>query len=302
MHDVAFIDAHVHLWELGRLRYPWLSAPFSDEGLAGSVEAIAVSYGPRQYLEDARHWNIVGAVHVDAGADPADALAETEWLESLAKQTGVPTGIVAFAALNGPDVEAVLEQQAAHSRVKGIRHIANWHANGFYTYTSRNLLGDPDWVKGFALLERYGLSFDLQAYPGQLSQAAELAARHPGIPVILNHCGMPIPAEDPKRAQWREGMEALAAVPHASVKISGFGITHHGWTAQSIRPYVLDTIEMFGVERCMFASDFPTDKLYSEFDRLMGAYTDIVSDFSNDQRRALFAGNADRIYRLGLDL
>ncbi len=301
MRDIPFIDAHIHLWDVDRLRYPWLAPPYSASGLAGSVEPIAKSYLPEHYRNDARGWNMIGAVHIDAGADPGDALAETEWLTGLAAKDDFPTAIVAFAPLNDTNIEALLEKQAAHSRVRGIRHIANWHSESYYSYTPANLLDDPSWERGYSALARHGLSFDLQAYPAQLEQAARIAERHDGIPVILNHCGMPIPARDPGRTEWRRGMAAFAQLSNASVKISGFGITDHGWTTESIRPYVLEAIDMFGAERCMFASDFPTDKLYANFDRLLDAYAAIVADFSKAERRNLFAGNANRIYRLALD-
>ena len=94
---IPFVDAHIHLWDLARLRYPWLTPPFADDGPNGSVEPIASTYLPADYRREMARWNVVGAVHVDAGADPADALAETEWLEGLAEADGLPTGIVAFA-------------------------------------------------------------------------------------------------------------------------------------------------------------------------------------------------------------
>jgi predicted TIM-barrel fold metal-dependent hydrolase len=299
---IPFVDAHIHLWDLKRLSYPWLTPPFSADGMSGSVEAIAVDYGVEDYRADARRWTLAGAVHVDAGASPDHALAETEWLESLAETSGLPTGIVAFAGLNDPDVERVLERHAAHPRVRGIRHIANWHADGFYTYTPADLLADPAWAKGFAALARHGLSFDLQAYPGQFEAAAVLAERHPDVPVMLNHCGMPLMGEPGGREQWSKAMARLAQVPQVSVKISGFGLMDHGWTVESIRPYVLDTLEMFGTARCMFASDFPTDKLYADFDTVIGAYDALTADFGDDERRDLFGRNANRLYRLGLEL
>jgi len=74
------------------------------------------------------------------------------------------------------------------------------------------------------------------------------------------------------------------------------------WTIEQMRSYVLETIELFGTDRAMFASDFPTDKLFGGFDQHLDAYNAIVADFSDDERRALFAGNANRLYRLGLPL
>jgi predicted TIM-barrel fold metal-dependent hydrolase len=127
MAAIPFVDAHIHLWKLDHLRYPWLTGPFDDNGPNGSVEAIAADYLPADYTRDLADWNPVAAVHVDAGADGALALDETQWLTQQASATGIPSAIVAFAALDDPQVDVLLAAHAAHARVRGIRHIVNWH-------------------------------------------------------------------------------------------------------------------------------------------------------------------------------
>jgi predicted TIM-barrel fold metal-dependent hydrolase len=290
-----FVDAHIHLWQLNRLSYAWLTPPFSDEGPNGSVEPIARDYVLTDYFADAEGFTVDKVVHIDAGAAASDALNETRWLQSLANETGYPNAIVAFAALNDPEVEPLLAQHVESRNVRGIRHIINWHENPKRTYTPRNLLEDPAFARGYGLLSRYRLSFDLQIYPGQMVQAYELARQHPDTPVILNHMGMPVDAD---LTQWREGMSKLAELPHAAVKISGLGFVDRGWTAQSMRNLVLETIDRFGPERCAFASDFPTDKLFNSYSYALRAYDDIVGGFSASERDALFATTAERIYRI----
>lgn len=295
-----FVDAHVHLWDLSHIRYPWLMPPFAEDGPNGSVEPIARDYRLDDYLADARGWDVRGIVHVDAGANPADALKETDWLQAMADARGMPNAIVAFAALDDPEVEALLAAHAERRSVRGIRHIVNWHPDPVRTYTPRDVTGDEAWAAGFALLGKYGLSFDLQAYPGQFAGLAPLLERHPDVPVMVNHAGMMV--GESGREEWRAGMRALAAIPHVAVKISGIGFAFRPWTIEQMRSYVLETIELFGTDRAMFASDFPTDKLFGGFDQHLDAYNAIVADFSDDERRALFAGNANRLYRLGLTL
>jgi predicted TIM-barrel fold metal-dependent hydrolase len=297
---LPFVDAHVHLWDLSHVRYPWLTPPFAEDGPNGSVEPIARDYGLDDYLADAGSWDVRGIVHVDAGADPADALKETDWLQATADARGMPNAIIAFAALNDPKVESLLAAHAERRSVRGIRHIVNWHPDPSRTYTPRDVTGDEAWAAGFALLGKYSLSFDLQAYPGQFPGLAPLIAKHPEVPVMINHAGMMV--GETGREEWRTGMRALAAIPHVSVKISGIGFAFRPWTIEQIRSYVLETIELFGTDRAMFASDFPTDKLFGGFDQHLDAYNAIVADFSDDERRALFAGNANRLYRLGLTL
>ncbi len=290
-----FVDAHVHLWQLEQLRYPWLTPPFADDGPNGSVEAIATDYVLSDYFSDAAGYPVEKIVHIDAGAHGDDALAETRWLQSLADNGGRPDAIIAFAALNDPDVEQLLAAHVESRNVRGIRHIINWHADPKRTYTPANLLDDEAFTHGYALLAKYNLSFDLQIYPGQMKQAAALAAKHPDIPVILNHMGMPVDAD---LTEWCEGLTALASLPHAAVKISGMGFVDRQWTMESVRPLVLQTIETFGPGACAFASDFPTDKLFNSYGKALDAYDDITKDFSADERDALFAGTAERIYKI----
>lgn len=302
MRDVPFVDAHIHLWDLDRIRYPWLTPPFSDDGPNGSVEPIARNYLVEDYRADAAGWNVAGAVHVDAGADPAMALDETDWLEDVAEANGLPTGIVAFAALHDPQVEQLLQAQAAHPRVRGIRHIVNWHSDQNRSYTPRDFTADPQWEHGFALLSKYGLSFDLQAYPGQFPQLARIAARNPHTQIVVNHMGMPVESDEAGTETWTAGMRALAELPNVAVKISGAGFIHRPWTEETVRFYVLGTIDLFGPDRCMFASDFPTDKLFGSFDHTLSVYADLIADLGESERRAMWGRNANRIYRLGLDL
>ncbi|MES2445331.1 MAG: amidohydrolase family protein [Pseudomonadota bacterium] len=299
MRDIPFVDAHLHLWDLAHIHYSWLSPPFSDDGPNGSTEAIASTYLLDDYFADAKGWTIAGAVHVDAGADAAMALRETEWLSAMAETRGLPSGIVGFAALDDPDVEALLETHAAHPRVRGIRHIVNWHATPKRTYTPRDVTGDPAWQRGFALLGKYGLSFDLQAYAGQFDTLAALFARHPETQVVIDHLGSPIPEE---RDLWRTEIVKLAALPNVAVKISGVGFIHRPWSLEQVRPYVLDALDLFGTDRCLAASNVPTDKLFGTLDATLSAYAAIIADLSEDERRAIWGRNTNRIYRLGLDV
>jgi predicted TIM-barrel fold metal-dependent hydrolase len=102
-------------------------------------------------------------------------------------------------------------------------------------------------------------------------------------------------------ALWEHEMKRLSECSNVSVKISGLVMFDHKWTKQSLAPFVLKTIELFGVERCMFASNFPVDKVCcSSWQTLMYTYLDIVQEarFSSDHIRQLFQLNAQRFYRL----
>lgn len=299
--ELEMVDAHIHLWDLARIRYPWLTPPL-PVGITGDVSAIAHDYLLDDYWRDCAapesRVRVGKAVHVEAGANPADALAETRWLQGIADARGFPLAIVAHAELEKPGIEALLAEHAAHRNVRGIRQILNWHPDPRKTYTPRDLLTDESWHRGFARLARHGLSFDLQIYPAQMPAAARLAARHPNIPLILNHTGMPADKDAAGIEAWRAGMRALAAQPNVSVKISGLAMLDWHWTRESFKPFVLETLEIFGADRVMVASNFPVDRLFGTFAAFTGAYLSILAGASEEERAKLFSRNAERIYRI----
>jgi predicted TIM-barrel fold metal-dependent hydrolase len=299
MDDPTIIDPHHHLWDLERFAYPWLQTRPLPASVAGDVAPIAKSYLLDDYLADAAGHDLVKSVHVDAGFDSAHPVEETRWLQSIADARGFPHGIVARAELHRPDVEATLAAHCAFANMRGIRHIVNWHRDPAKTYVAKpDFLTDAAWRRGFGLLRKYGLSFDLQLYPSQMADAAALAQAHPDTTIVLNHAGMPVDRDAEAIALWRDGMRRLAAAPNVWVKISGLGMVDWHWTEASIRPFVLETIDIFGVDRCMFASNFPVDKLYSSFDALYRAFKSIVADFTGEERRKMFATTAASVYRL----
>ncbi|WP_010544056.1 amidohydrolase family protein [Sphingomonas elodea] len=287
-----FVDAHLHLWDRERLRYPWL-----DEADKAS---IAATYTVAQHRAAAADWNLVGAVHVDAGAHPDDGERETDWLNSIADAEGLPSAIVARVALDAPDVEAVLARQAARARVVGIRHLINWHPDPSRQAYSRDLTMDPAWRRGFGLLAQHGLSYDFHGFPPQLAGLAEVAAAHPDVPVIVNHLGLPIP-QDGLEA-WRAGLTALAAMPQVAIKLSGAGFVASPFDPAAFAPIVEEVIELFGIRRVMVASNFPTDRLFAPLDTTLAAYEALLAGYSDDERRDLWGRNANRIYRLDLHL
>jgi predicted TIM-barrel fold metal-dependent hydrolase len=299
--DEPIVDAHMHLWDLDEIRYPWLTPPL-PVGITGDVSPIAKTYLLDDYLRDTGtegdKIRVTKIVHVEAGANPADSLKETRWLQSVADACGYPQALVAHAELNNPRVEALLAEHASHRNVRGIRQIVNWHADPKKTYTPRDWLADAEWQKGFALLRKYGLSFDLQIYPSQMQAAAHLASRHPDTPIILNHTGMPVDRDAAGLQAWRAGIQALAQQPNVAVKISGLAMLDWQWTTDSLRPFVMQTIELFGTDRCLFASNFPVDRLFGSFERQCSAYRSLTATLTPAERAQVFATNAERIYRI----
>jgi len=291
------VDAHHHLWNLSRgYNYPWLQDQPAGEGMLGNLSAIARNYLAADYRADTAGYDVVKSVHIEAV--PVDGARETMWLQRVADTDGLPHAIVGRVELQKPDAERAIAEHALFPNLRGIRHIVNWHANPKFTFTDHDFLQDDAWLGGYGLLKKYGLSFDLQLYPSQMADAAKLAQRHPETLVIVNHTGMPVDREAASVGVWRDGMKRLAAQDNVIAKISGLGMLDHSWTEDSIRPFVLGTIDFFGTERAMFGSNFPVDKLYGSFDALYGAFERIVADFSEAEKHKLFHDNALRAYRI----
>jgi predicted TIM-barrel fold metal-dependent hydrolase len=150
-------------------------------------------------------------------------------------------------------------------------------------------MSDAKWRQGYARLAPLGLHFELQAPWGQLEEAARLAADFPETTIVLNHTGLPYVDQ---LGGWRGAMASLAARPNVAVKISGLGNVEHK------REVVLAAIELFGTERAMFASNFPVERLRHTFAEIFSEFDSITRGFSEAERRALFHGNAVRIYRM----
>jgi predicted TIM-barrel fold metal-dependent hydrolase len=294
------VDPHIHLWDLKTHHYPWLANP--GVSFVGDARDLKHDYLVADLHADAKEIDVLKVVHVEANHDPADPVEETRWLQSIADSAGsrgMPQGIVAAVDLSAQNAAEVLEGHATFANLRGVRQILNVHTNPLYDYIGGHLMRDPLWRENFALLQRYGLSFDMQLYPSQMEEAAALARAHPDTQFIINHAGMFVDRNSVQGYRaWRDGMRQLAACGNVAVKISGLAMFDHRWTVESLRPYVLETIDTFGTERAMFASNFPVDRLFGSYTDLWNAYASIVADASADERAALFKDNAERFYRI----
>ncbi|PRY09599.1 amidohydrolase [Paraburkholderia sp. BL25I1N1] len=294
------VDSHIHLWDLKTHRYPWLENP--GVSFVGDARDLKHDYLLDDLLGDAGDIDVLKLVHVEANHDPADPVEETRWLQSIADRKasrGMPNAIVAAVDLSAPNAPAVLEAHASFANTRGIRQILNVHENKLFDYVGRHFMREPQWREHFALLRRYGLSFDLQLYPSQMEEAAALARAHGDTQFVINHAGMFVDRSSVAGYRaWREGMRLLADCPNVAVKISGLAMFDHQWTIESLRPYVLETIDTFGVGRAMFASNFPVDRLFGSYADLWRAYASIVEGASGAEKEALFCRNAERCYRI----
>jgi predicted TIM-barrel fold metal-dependent hydrolase len=296
---LPIIDAHQHFWDLQRNRHPWLSDAAQIPFRYGDYSALRRTYLPADFRADTARHSIAATVHIEAEFDPANPVGETDWLTSLAAAEGLPGACVAQAWLDREDVTDVLAAQASRPLVRGIRHKprAATTAQGAVRGAPGSM-DCPIWRHGYALLARHGLSFDLQTPWWHLDAAAELARDFPAIPIIINHTALPADRSPEALAAWRTALARVAEVGNVALKISGLGQRGEAWTYAANGPVIRDAIAIFGVGRCMFASNFPVDSLIADYDTIVDAFLRAIEDRPEAEQRLLLHDNAKRIYRL----
>jgi predicted TIM-barrel fold metal-dependent hydrolase len=292
------VDPHQHFWDLSRNYYPWLSDPKPIPFRYGDYSALRRNYLPPDYLRDANGLNIVKTVHIQAEWDPRDPVGETLWLADVAREYGYPHGIVGAADFMRPDIETVLARHARNTLIRGVRNFPAATSAAEAKRGAPGSMDDPAWRRGYALLEKYGLSCDVQTPWWHFEAAAALARDFPQTQIIMNHTGLPADRSDEALARWRTALETAASEPNVAIKISGLGRPGLPWTLAANGPIIRDAIEIFGVGRAMFASNFPVDSLTGSFPMIYAGFRAAVSDRQIEERRMLFHDNAVRIYRL----
>ncbi len=297
--DLPIIDAHQHFWDLEHNRHPWLQDLPPIAFRYGDYTAIRRNYLPADFRRDCGTHHVVKTVYVEAEWDPQDPIGETRWVSALAAAHGLPNAIVAQAWLDRADAAQVLAAQAAFPLVRGVRHKPRAAPSPDAVVAGApGSMGDARWRAGYVLLARHGLHFELQTPWWHLGEAAALARDFPDTRIVLNHSGLPADRSPEGLAGWAAAMRAFAACPNVAVKISGLGLPGRPWRVEDNAPIVRQVIETFGVERCMFASNYPVDSLVASYDTIMSGFKAIVAARPPAERRALFHDNAARIYRI----
>ncbi len=315
--DLPICDPHHHLWDRPGTKY-MLEELYQDIGKGHKiVQTVFVECcsGYRNY-----------------GPDEMKPLGETEFVRDLALlsaggkygETKVAAGIVGHADLRlGSDVASVLEAHLAAGQglFRGIRHSVAWSPQiSGYMNSPQGLLLDSKFQEGFACLKKYDLSFDAWLYHPQLMELAELASTFPDVPIIIDHLGGPLfvgPYAARRKEvfeEWKRGTAELAKHENLFMKLGGLGMPNAGFfwyerptppgsaeLAEAMAPFYLWCIEQFGVDRCMFESNFPVDKVSYSYVNMWNAFKRIVKDFSPREKAALFHDTAVSAYRLAAD-
>jgi predicted TIM-barrel fold metal-dependent hydrolase len=303
--ELPIVDPHHHLWEHPANTYmvPELRA---DTGSGHDVErTVFVECGSGYRTDGPASMSFVGETEFVVAADPS----------------GFVAGIVGRADLAGPDVADVLAAhvEAGQGRFRGIRH-ASAHdpdpaIRESHTKPPPGLLGQADFRRGFAALGAAGLRFDAWLYHPQLPELVDLARAHPDVPIVLDHLGGPLGIggyegrRDEVLATWRTTMASVAACPNVSLKLGGIGMPIYGMgfhkneggasseqLAAAWGEPIRWCIEQFGVDRCMFESNFPVDKASCSYAVLWNAFKRIAAECTASEKAALFKDTASRFY------
>jgi predicted TIM-barrel fold metal-dependent hydrolase len=298
--DLPILDCHHHFVDARRLRYPVFSQRSAGfEALVGDYGALPRVYLPEDYAEDAAGLNVVKSVWAEFMSD--DPLGETRWVEELSNATGRPEGMIALVDFMSPDLDRTLDTYASMKRIRCVRQHLGWHpTNPLLRFAPRpDILGDPAWRHGLSTLGSRDLRAEIEVFAPQLPDLASVAASLPDIRFILPVMGWPVDLTTDGRERWKRGLAAVAACDNVAVKIFGmecvFGID---WTVTQARPWILETIDLFGVDRSMFASHLPICRLACSFRQLYRAYREVIADFSMSEKRQLLHDTAATVYGL----
>jgi L-fuconolactonase len=229
--------------------------------------------------------NVDAAVAVQA----RQTLEETAWLLSLADQHPFIRGVVGWVDLQDPAVSEVLDRLCDHPRLIGVRHIVQDEADGF--------LDRPAFLRGIALLERYGLTYDILVHARQLPAALRFAQKFPRQRFILDHLGKPEVARG-EFEEWRGHFDRLATLPNVCCKMSGL-VTEADWTAWTpghLRPYLDAALEAFGPARLVIGSDWPVCTLAGDYAGVIGATIEAIQEYSTAEQELMLGGTAQRIW------
>jgi L-fuconolactonase len=308
--DLVICDPHHHLWDEthGSFGYRYMTEElFADTKSGHHIEKTVFVQCRSGYRTD--------------GPEQFRCVGEPEFVVA-AEPSGFIAAIVGFADLRAPELEEVLSalSEAAKGRLRGIRQSTAHDPSPDVLATRSSppgLMSDPAFGAGFESLARFSLSYDAWLFHPQIPELTALAREHPDVPIVLDHLGAPLgigpyaARHDEVLLEWRSSLEELATCPNVVIKLGGIGMPLFGkkWHEQAggasseevAAAYGDDIrwcIEAFGVDRCMFESNFPVDRQSFSYAALWNAFKLIAKDASPSEKQALFHDTAARTYQI----
>ncbi len=290
------IDTHVHFWNMHNpdsgMSWPWL-APDAIHPILGNIDPIKVlTYDVESLWAEARFADVSAFVHVEAGNVSDDPVNETVWLTRMREHAPVPFTIIGHVELGSDDAFRQLDGHCESPYFVGIRDLQ-----------SESILESGELVstfeKALQLMSERSLVFDLDCEWPNMAAARDLALRHPGLTVVLDHVGFPRSRDDEYFLHWAEGLRTLALAPNVTCKVSGLAMTDPRFTKESLRRWIDTPLDVFGPERCVLGSNWPVDRLFSSYDVIMNVYRQRLAErFNAEDQRKVLSENAAVIFRL----
>jgi L-fuconolactonase len=280
------VDAHVHLWDPARTDwYPYLAIGDNQLDL-GDVSGMARLFDVPTYLTETDGWNVEKLVNV-AAATGWNSIDETLEIDRRAAADGHPAAIIGGLPPTDSVTEmvAAIERQRAAPRFRGVRPMGVTEGSLPATEVLRTLA-------------ELGLVFEVMVHPDLLVPTANELESHGDLVVVIEHTGWPRNGSDDEHKLWTHGIDALASLgDNVLCKLSGLAMPLGSMAVDVQAPWLEYAIDAFGVDRCLFASNFPVDGMHGTLDELYRCYSTIAAGLDADARDKLFAANAERIYR-----
>lgn len=268
------VDGHLHVWTTDTTHYPVApTAPYAPT-IPGDADTLlglmatsgvdrAVIVQPACYGYDHRFVSDTLAAH---------------------------PGRFAAACLVNPLAPDAPEQLAA-------RHAEGYRGLRLNPSISEGLwLDDPMTAPIWEKAAELGTVISLLILPHQMTRAAEMIRRFPNVPVIIDHLGKPQVELGEPEGIYADTL-ALAQFPNVYMKISGIpAASKEAYPHRDIWPYVELALSWFGVERCMWATDFPWITEQCGYDACLRLITEEMDFLTDDDRRALLGETATRLW------
>jgi L-fuconolactonase len=282
--SILIVDTHLHIWDLGRISYPWLA------GVPGLNRPHLLG----DYRKATEGLGIEKMVFVQCEADFAQYAEEVEWVTAQALTDPGLRGIVAWAPLGkGTAARPELARLARNPLLRGIRRIIQFEKDPGFCLR-------PDFVKGVQLLPEFNLTFDICIKGDeQFRNAIELVRRCPEVKFIADHINKPFIKERILQP-WAGHMRELSALPNTWCKMSGLmnEADWETWKPSDLKPYIAHVLSCFGTGRVMFGGDWPVCTLAGTHRRWFDTLFDAVAGLSVAEQRKLFHDNAEAFYRV----
>ncbi len=243
---------------------------------------------------------VVASVFVEANAGASGA-SEIDWVDTVGGDGSLPAASIGYADLRQPDVGRLLSSFQRSGRMRGIRMSLAWDSRPRWRFVdSPDVMLTSDFQRGLAELTRRELVFDTLVVPGQLEQLAALARANPDQQFVANHLGTPLRDTPDDIVQWTQGMRECAKCANISIKVSGLWVLDRNWLPERIAGPVRMVIDLFGPDRCMWATNYPVEKLMCLVADQIRNLDAVLDDLSEDDKDLIYRRTASRVYRIAL--